>query len=282
MLFFMPETEPNIETPYSRVPPELKEYDQWVNWSPDKTPLNPHSLRAASVTDPSSWSSFEEAVATGRPVGFVLTPDDPYTVVDLDHVVDPRRRYQVTEEAQAILRLLNGYAELSPSRTGLHIWCRNELPFSRRTKGIEAYSSGRYMTVTGLANPRAPQEIPDRTNELQELLRRYFKPNIPSPEQQAVPIDDEEIWRRLFGSKSGHIFTALFNGDTSVCYNDHSRAVIFLANQLARMTNLDAGRMKRLLYQTRLVNEKWQTRRGDSTWIDYQILEAIRYVAGRK
>ena len=77
-------------------------------------------------------------------------------------------------------------------------------------------------------------------------------------------------------------FESLFAGDTSVCHDDHSRAVIMLANQLAIVTGLDAVRVKRLLYQTGLVTEKWEEKRGNSTWIEYQIHDAIRYVSGAK
>jgi hypothetical protein len=55
--------------------------------------------------------------------------------------------------------------------------------------------------------------------------------------------------------------------------------VILLANQLARLTDLDAARVKRLLYQTGLVRPKWEERRGQRIWLDHQILNAIRYVA---
>jgi primase-polymerase (primpol)-like protein len=58
--------------------------------------------------------------------------------------------------------------------------------------------------------------------------------------------------------------------------------VILLANQLAYMTNCDAVRIKRLLYQTGLVCEKWEEKRGQQTWIDYQIQDAISYVTGKR
>ena len=58
--------------------------------------------------------------------------------------------------------------------------------------------------------------------------------------------------------------------------------MILLANQLALLTAGDASRIKRLLYQTGLVRAKWEEKRGAVTWLDYQIQDAIRYVAGMK
>jgi putative DNA primase/helicase len=276
-----------------RVPMELKAYAQWVNWrlvNGRKVPVNPATLGNAGVGWPNTWSSFEHVCAVYgsyrdaniRGVGFVLTENDPYTCVDLDGCVGERG--QVSSQTQAVLDLLAGRVELSPSGTGLHIWVRSAQSFNRRTQGIEVYSHARWMSVTGRSHPQAPVEIPERTAELEELVRHYFPQSEVQPvfAAPAMPLADEEIWARLFHAKNGVFFERLFQGDTSVCYHDHSRAVILLANQLAAMIDLDAARIKQLLYQTGLVNAKWETRRGQSTWIDYQIQDAIRYVAGRK
>jgi primase-polymerase (primpol)-like protein len=138
------------------------------------------------------------------------------------------------------------------------------------------------MSITGRHNPQVPPVIPERTAELEELVRLHF----PIEERDAlklpVELEDEDVWQMLFRSQNGAFFESLYRGDISVCYNDHSRAVIMLANHLAQITDLDAARIKRLLYQTGLVRPKWKERRGDSTWIDHQILSAIRYVAGQK
>jgi putative DNA primase/helicase len=188
----------------------------------------------------------------------------------------------VTPQTRDILNLLSGYVEASPSGSGLHVWIRSEVPINRRTNGIEIYSSKRWMTVTGKHNPLAPTVIPERTSELEELVRLHFPIEERDASNLPVELEDEDVWQRLFRSPNGAFFERLFRGDTSVCYNDHSRAVIMLANHLALVTDLDAVQVKRLLYQTGLVRPKWEERRGKSTWIDHQILNAIRYVAGRK
>lgn len=272
---------------FPRIPPELKALPQWVLWTYEndtKVPKNPATLGNAGVNWRNTWSSYDVALRQGSSrnlgIGFVLTPSDPYVCVDLDKCV---RKGQVGERTRGILDLLKGYVELSPSLNGLHLWIRSEKPLNRRTEGLEVYSSSRFITMTGRANPNAPKVIPDRTNELLELARRYFPENPHSSyTPQEVPVEDEEIWRRLFNSKNGATFQSLFNGDISVTHNDHSRAVIFLANMLAMMTGGDAARIKSLLYQTGLRSDKWDHKRGNRTWLDLQIEDAIQWSRGRK
>jgi primase-polymerase (primpol)-like protein len=161
------EREPVLHR-FDRVPEELKGFRQWVNWRLDidrKVPVNPTTLSNAGVQWPNTWSSFDKArdvaIRNELGIGFVLTADDPYTYVDSDHCVDERG--EVSDQTRAILCLLAGYVELSPSGTGLHIWMKSELPINRRGVGIEIYSSKRWMTMTGRHNPHIQPVIPERT-----------------------------------------------------------------------------------------------------------------------
>ena len=273
------------EDRYERVPEELKIYPQWVNWRSDeqkkKVPVNPRTQGNAGVTFENTWAPFPVAVAVGDKfglgIGFVLTERDPYTCIDLDKVISGR---QLDPAARQILDLVGGYVELSPSGAGLHIWVKNREVINRRTKGIEIYSSERWMTVTGRANPEALRVIPERTHEISELIDRFFPTEARQfvrPAQEATA-NDQELWKRLFKGKNGAFVRALYDGDLSVVSNDHSRGVIMLANLLAVFTNGDEVRMEQMLTQTKLVNEKWYEKRGSVTWIEHQIRDAVRYV----
>lgn len=82
------------------IPAELRELPQWVCWraerrggKPTKVPVDPHNGGTASSTDPSTWSSFDDAVAAAERhgcngVGFVFSKTDPYAGVDLDDCID--------------------------------------------------------------------------------------------------------------------------------------------------------------------------------------------------
>lgn len=283
-----PELEPRLD-PFPRIPEDLKEYDQWLLWTYEddrKVPKNPHTQGNAAVNQPSTWTTYEDAVYEGQRrnlgLGFVLTEDDPFTCIDFDKCI---RGKEINPQVLEMVQFLGGYVELSPSMTGLHVWIRSELLVSRKTEGVEVYSYGRYLTMTGRANPRALNFIPDRTGELEAFMQMYFPPERKQakPEQfrsTERPLEDEAIWQILFHSKNEHFFKALYNGDLSVVHGeDHSRAVLMLANTLAALTGGDHAKMKRMLYQTGLVNDKWQEpRRGFGTWLDMQIEDAINYV----
>ena len=128
---------------FERVPQELKEYDQWVNWRFEddrKVPVNPMTLGNAGVSWPNSWAPFGLAVEQVRPgemgLGFVLTEADPYVCVDLDKCINEGGELSLA--ARAVLDVLKGYVELSPSNQGLHVWVKSEVAIGNwRTKGIE-------------------------------------------------------------------------------------------------------------------------------------------------
>ena len=78
---------------------ELSTWAQWVAWEygaprgenqkPPKVPIHPREFYEARVNDPSSWGTYDEAKNSPLDgIGFVLTPDDPYTFIDLDNCID--------------------------------------------------------------------------------------------------------------------------------------------------------------------------------------------------
>ena len=289
---------------FDTIPRELKPIKQWVLWRRDgerKAPVNPFTLGNAGVQWRNTWGTFKEVSESLRRhpgkvagIGFVLTSSDPFVCVDLD---DCFAFGTLNPFASAVVETLNGYTEYSPSGKGLHIWIRAaQTERNIKRKGIEIYSFDRWMTVTGKPlESHDLAKIPERESELQHIIDQL--PKEPTESRQGAPesagaqterkamylpiADDTELWTRLFNGKNGHIFRSLYAGDTSVCFNDESRAVIFLANRLAVMTDFDEGRIKRLLYQTGLVSDKWESRRGGQTWLDGRIQDAINYMSRR-
>ena len=84
---------------YAAIPNELKQRDQWVlfrleinNGKESKVPYARKGNRA-SVTNPSTWSTFSDVLVVMKRggydgLGFVFTRDDPYTGIDLDKCAD--------------------------------------------------------------------------------------------------------------------------------------------------------------------------------------------------
>lgn len=143
------------------IPEELRQRPQWVVWKLEqrdgkdtKVPYIPGGVGKASTTDLTTWRTFEDALQslrTGRydGVGFVFCSGDPFAGVDLDNCRDPETG-ELEEWAEKIVKAFGGYAEASPSGTGVHIIVRGKAPNKKRGD-VEAYSSERYFTMTGRA-----------------------------------------------------------------------------------------------------------------------------------
>jgi len=168
---------------------ELSERPQWVCWKAvtteqgkvRKMPISPITGRNAKVNNPMHWGTFEEARAYAlstdvNGVGFVLTGLEGYTVIDLDHVVNPDTGEISEPWAVDVVKAFNTYTELSPSLTGLHLWSRGKPPGDRcRTKSVEMYALKRYVTLTGkMVELAETDEIEARQEQIEELYDDAF------------------------------------------------------------------------------------------------------------
>lgn len=147
------------------------------NGRPTKLPLD-LAGRAASSTDPSTWSTFDEAVRSdvGDGLGVVLLEGDDIVCVDLDHcLVDGA---PLPALRRLLERLPATWCEVSPSGDGVHVFGRSRrLKRGRRTVtldglSVEAYNAGRYITVTGVSFGEPCLELPDLDGVLEFLLGR--------------------------------------------------------------------------------------------------------------
>jgi primase-polymerase (primpol)-like protein len=130
-------------------------------------------LRKVRVNDPTTFCTFEEAVAAYlHPqfnfdgIGFVLTEYDPFVFIDLDHCTDPIGG--ISPRGISMAERIGGYRELSPI-DGVHIIAKANIPKSIKRGWIEMYGSRRYMTLTGHRLVSSPHDIPDRTREVMDL-----------------------------------------------------------------------------------------------------------------
>lgn len=146
------------------VPQDLRQLKRWVMWRyvsrrrPDgssvwaKLPMTVDG-KAASSTDEQTWASFDDVVDTlimGGFDGIGVVLGDGWHGIDLDDCRDPASG-ELTDLAQEFLQRVAGYAEVSPSGTGLKLIGRTNLDASRTKKeaGVECYVDSRYFTVTG-------------------------------------------------------------------------------------------------------------------------------------
>ena len=142
------------------IPTELKTINRWVMWQLvqrkgrwTKMPVTVDG-RAASSTDPNTWTTYDEvcdALIMGEGfdgIGLVLGED--VQGIDLDDCRDPVSG-GLSDLATEVLDRVDGYAEVSPSGTGIKIFAKTNIDGSRTKKelGVELYKNGRYFTVTG-------------------------------------------------------------------------------------------------------------------------------------
>jgi hypothetical protein len=143
----------NSQNELLQIPDALRQRKQWVcSQMPSKRPVQPNG-QPASTTDPKTWSAFGDVLTAAKSfrwgVAFIFTTDDPYCVIDLDHVRD--QQTGVTEPwAMAIINELDSYSEVSQSGTGWHIIVQGKLPGKGNKRGrVEIYDRAKAMTLTG-------------------------------------------------------------------------------------------------------------------------------------
>jgi primase-polymerase (primpol)-like protein len=146
------------------IPTQLTERPQWVCWRYEeregkatKVPYIAGTNSRSSSTDLMTWSSFEYALTAyeaGEPpydgIGFVFCSADPLAGIDLDGCRNPETG-EVARWAQKIISdASEGYIEVSPSNTGVHIIVEGCVRDGGIRRGpVEMYSRDRFFTITG-------------------------------------------------------------------------------------------------------------------------------------
>lgn len=266
------------------IPADLRAQRQWVLWRYEldehgkrkKPPYSPltYRPRQAHIDDPATWASFEQTTArymrgSYAGVGFVLHGAGALTAIDLDHCRDPQTG-ELDPWAREIVTEAATYTELSPSSTGLHLFLHGSMPGAGNKRGrFEAYSTRRYLTMTGDQLPGSPKEVrhgEGAADALTRIHRRIFttpdartsQQSQPQHEQRtAIARTDRQIIERASNARNGAKFTALWSGEQS---DDPSRADLALAAMLLYWTNGDTVQADRLFRQSGLMREKWNER----------------------
>ena len=270
------------------IPQELKALDSWVCWRSElrdekqtKVPYNAKTGGLAKSNDPVTWADFTTAYKHYQGngfngVGFVLSADDPFVGIDLDHCVDPESG-KIEPWAQKIVDGLSTYCERSPSGTGLRAFVKGVLPQGGRKKGdIELYESVRYLTVTG--HSLNGYKIEKRQKELEKLHVEIFPAKKAETKNQPVRqmFDNHELLAKAFESKHGDKIRRLYNGDFSD-YSSQSEADQALCNYLAFWFNRDYQVIDSVFRSSGLMRDKWDEKHFSSgeTYGSRTIVKAI-------
>jgi hypothetical protein len=206
-----------VKLAYANIPLELLTRDQWAvstmapkeDGKPDKAPRHPGTGRLVSSTDRSTWASFSEVASSGYPaIGFMLSKDDPFVIIDLDQTDNPTFQQR---QAQ-IFSSFGGYAERSISGRGCHIVMTGLVGGGCRRDKVEVYDQERYMIFTGDAVRRAPiMSNPIMLGQLVGEMGGAFTGS-ELPDSEPAKMDDETLLRKMSEAYNGATFRELFDG----------------------------------------------------------------------
>lgn len=196
------------------IPGELKAIPRWIVWRyirkrrPNgtvhwaKVPYQA-SGREAKTNDSTTWTTFDEASAAlllggddGQDfdgLGFVFTEDDDLAGIDLDDCIDPDTG-ELSEVARELLERVDGYAEVSPSGTGIKLFTKAQIARAHKdnAKGIEVYKNGRYFTVTG-HQLNCHADLPESLQDIGWFIEKHFGQR--AARVAATPADAFDMYR---------------------------------------------------------------------------------------
>jgi len=219
---------------WGNLPRELRERPQWLLAAPDargdlKVPTSVNAaseLVRGSSTDRATWMPFETAcmwaVHHRLGIGYVLSADDPYGVIDLDvknssNAPTTPHKWTTPETMAKLMQVYshfcNTYTERSQSGQGVHIWCLGKIGVGRKDAGIEVYSQTRFMVCTG--DMLRPLPITDYQSELTKIaawLRPVSADMIDLIELPATRSDDQVMSDLYNNPKLGWKFRELWEG----------------------------------------------------------------------
>lgn len=232
---------------YDAIPQELRWLRSWCVAGLDdkgtyKAPYGIHgnTIYHAKSTDPTTWTDFESCseLAQACPphgIGFVLSPNDTFTVIDLDvknasNEPDPSlwTSQEQIDRYWSIVQHFDSYTESSSSGQGLHIWVRGNIGKGCKRDGVEVYSTDRFIVCTG--NIVLNKEIAER----QELLE-ILVAEISNKEASKISLkdvdqveDDETILQRANDAENGAKYRWLYEGNWKGEYKSQSEADLAL------------------------------------------------------
>ena len=236
---------------YHNIPEELRAYNQWVLVGANKEPINPVTKRRADVTIPSTWADFSTAVqeANGCHIGFVLTVNDPYCLIDLDNkVTNPATPEQLARH-EKILQVFDSFTERSVSGRGYHIIVRGSIPGGVDQDHVGVYSNQRYMVMSGDVVRGGPiKDYHDLVNQLHEEATRTAKRVVLVDHESDV--SDAELVDMASRAANGDKFNSLCAGYMDG-YPSQSEADFALLSIIAFYTQ-DNEQVRRVFRMTAL------------------------------
>jgi hypothetical protein len=263
------------------LPQEMRVLNQWVCADDKKQPRNPKTGDFAEVNQRSTWGTFAEAtkcaIANGWEIGFILSEEDDFTIVDLDDKPEKPAPAPMKRVHFDIINNADTYIERSTSGTGYHVVIRGEAPKPIKTDWVEMYSSFRLMICTGYVVKNMPvadgMPLIQRIDEFFGKDSVYVDPlgDLPDQHEGVEELSDAEIITRGLEAENGDKFQRLWDGRAiQDDYNgDHSRADSALLNLLCFLTPHNE-QVRRIFKESALYRPN-QRNRASNKYLNYSI-----------
>lgn len=182
-------------------PKELTDMKNWVVAKKgNKIPLNARTLKAASSTNPETWSTYEDAIkAENCSLGFVFS-NNGIIGIDIDDGFDEMGL--PTQLALDIISKCNSYTETSRSGRGFHILVKGTLTFKGKNNraGVEIYREARYFIMTGnIVSDYS--EIIENQEAIDYVTQTYFKEEEKAYESNTQRVSGVKVGSNIYETK---------------------------------------------------------------------------------
>ena len=264
------------------------------NGNDTKVPYDPVTGKRAQVNTPDTFAKLDTALeALPHYDGIGIRIEGRIGCIDVDDAI--QKDGTLTEKAQKALDLLpEAWAEISPSGTGLHLYFLipegyvfdSDLYYvNNRKVGMENYFPGcsnRFITVTGNIFRKGSLAVSA------EQLRLFQDTFMKRPEKKKVDVvlptggsvlSDAEVIRKASCGKQGRKFQKLYQGEWEGLGDEnwsHSEADMSFHRILAFYCRGDMAQMDRIYRESGLVRDKWDERRGNATYGEITMTNAIK------
>ena len=285
------------------IPNYLKEHGLFCLWRYENGRKPPYQIsgQPADVSKPETFRAFSEVTPLLPDyAGLGVLIRGGIGCIDLDHCIQGGK---LSGTAQKVLTMVQSYTEKSPRGEGIHIFFLLPSRFrfnadkylNKNTGlGLEIYTSGRYMTCTGIFRADRPRDlcIVDPTPFLDSFMQRESETYTGGTRPPAAPaasgigwhyqrttggafLSDDDLIKKAMQSKGGESFRRLWEGDWRE-HSSQSEADLALCGRLAYWCALDAARMDSLFRKSGLMRDKWDSKRLASTYGQITIQKAIK------
>ncbi len=156
----------------------------------------PVQIEQGSEEDRALLTTFDyamTAMSRGRydGVGFAFLPGDGLIGIDIDDAIDVDTGV-MSDRAKTILNACQSFAELSPSRNGIHIYARGNIEtFKSNDIGVEVFCGSQFFAVTGEQIPNTPGQVNDLPSAALDLLRQMVNDAKESARQKRMAEREE-------------------------------------------------------------------------------------------